>query len=430
MATVRMYRGHWVADYYDAKKRRRIERPEGHFEKAKQELRAAQVLLADRVAEVADGLVHEGRGTFDDVANRWLNSKVRIRPSTRRSYEHLLVCYLIPYFGDRKLRLIQVTDIERFRAELSQGIPDSIREACVARLLKAKPGLAEARAKQRANHVKLGRRSINKALTVLSMIFNYAMRNQWLMRNPAEYVDHARDERPLEQRPLDMDVLTPEEIAALRDAAIPATYRNGKLVTNNYRLLISFAVFTGCRVGEILGAAWSHIDWESGQFHVRRTFKEGRFQEPKTRTSYRRLSLPTFLLTELKVWRLACPNSPYDLIFPNLDGQPMSHSNLMQRGFFPALQRAGIRRIRFHDLRHTFASLMISNGEDIVRVSRLMGHATASFTLNVYSHMLPREHDPSGDRLASLVFGNKMETVANLPTQLERPSAENLSKSA
>jgi integrase len=195
-------------------------------------------------------------------------------------------------------------------------------------------------------------------------------------------------------------------------------------------LLISFAVFTGCRVGEILAAAWSHIDWESGQFHVRRTFKEGRFQEPKTRTSYRRLSLPTFLLRELKVWRLACPNSPYDLIFPNLDGRPMSHSNLMQRGFFPAFQRAGIRRIRFHDLRHTFASLMISNGEDIVRVSRLMGHATASFTLNVYSHMLPREHDPSGDRLASLVFGNKVETVANLPTQLERPSAENLAKSA
>jgi len=60
------------------------------------------------------------------------------------------------------------------------------------------------------------------------------------------------------------------------------------------------------------------------------------------------------------VWRLACPNSPYDLIFPNLNGQPMSHSNLMTRGFHPALKRAGIRRIRFHDLRHTFASLMIS----------------------------------------------------------------------
>jgi integrase len=426
MATVRFYRGHWVADYYDANKRRRIERPKGVFEGAMEELQAAEALLADRVAEVADGLVHEGYGSFEDAATRWLKSKARIRPSTRRSYQQLLACYLIPYFGERTLRLIQVIDIERFRNELSRDIPDSIKEALVARLLKAKPGLAEARAKQRASQVKLSSRSINKALTALSMIFNYAMRNQWVTRNLAEYVDHARDDRPLEQRPLDMDGLTPPGIAALRKAAIPATYRRGKLVTNNYRLLISFAVFTGCRVGEILGAAWSLVDWNSGQFHVRRTFKEGRFQESKTRTSYRRLSLPTFLLRELKVWRLACPNSPHDLVFPNLDGQPMSYSNLMQRGFHPALRRAGIRRIRFHDLRHTFASLMISNGEDIVRVSRLMGHANASFTLNVYSHMLPREHDPSGDRLASLVFGNKMETVANLPTELERPSLKKL----
>ena len=314
-----------------------------------------------------------------------------------------------------------MTDIERFRTELGNGLPDSLKQACVARLLKSKPGLAQARAKQRADQVKPGRRTINKALTVISMIFNYAMRNQWVTRNPAEYVDHARDERPFEEQRLDLDVLTPGEIAALLEAASPPTYRDGKLVTNNYRLMISFAVFTGCRMGEILGAAWSSIDWKSGQFHVRRTFKEGQFQKPKTRTSYRRLTLPTFLVKELKVWRLACPISQYDLVFPNLDGQPMSHANLLQRGFYPALKRAGLRRIRLHDLRHTFASLMISNGEDVVRVSRLMGHANAAITLNVYSHMMPREHDPSGDRLALLVFGNKMETAekSELTSDLE-----------
>jgi site-specific recombinase XerD len=129
-------------------------------------------------------------------------SKVGIRPSTRRSYEQLVVCYLIPYFGDRKLRFIQVTDIERFRTELSGDTPDSIRQAFIARLLKAKPGLAEARAKQRANQGKLSSRSINKSLTVLSMVFNYAMRNQWVVRNPAEYVEHARDERPLPHVPM------------------------------------------------------------------------------------------------------------------------------------------------------------------------------------------------------------------------------------
>jgi hypothetical protein len=72
MATVRFSRGHWVADYYDTNKRRRIEQPKGHFENLTDELRAAQALLADRVAEVADGLVHEGYGTFEDAATRRL----------------------------------------------------------------------------------------------------------------------------------------------------------------------------------------------------------------------------------------------------------------------------------------------------------------------------------------------------------------------
>jgi integrase len=430
MATVRFSRGQWVADYYDTNKRRRIEQPKGHFENLTDELRAAQALLADRVAEVADGLVHEGYGTFEDAAIRWLNSKVAIRPSTRRIYQQLLVGYLIPYFGGRTLRLIQVTDIECFRTELSQGIPDSIKQALNARVLAARPGHAEARAKQRAKQVKISTRSINKALTVLRMVFNYAMRNQWVTRNPAKYAEPARDLRPLEERPLDMDVLTPEEVAALREAAIAAKYRDGKLITNNYRLLLSFAVFTGCRVGEILGAAWNHIDWESGEFRVRRAFREGHFHEPKTRTSYRSIALPAFLLKELRVWRLACPQSPHDLIFPNLDGRPMSYWNLMARGFHPALKRAGIRRIRFHDLRHTFASLMISNGEDIVRVSRLMGHANASFTFNTYCHMLPRRRDPIGDRLASLVFGNKMETDRDAQNQPQFSFAENLGESA
>jgi integrase len=165
------------------------------------------------------------------------------------------------------------------------------------------------------------------------------------------------------------------------------------------------------------------------QSFLRRAYREGHFQEPKTRTSYRSIALPGFLLKGLKVWRLACPKGPHDLIFPNLDGRPMSYWNLMARGFHPALKRAGIRRIRFHDLRHTFASLMISNGEDIVRVSRLLGHANASFTFNVYCHMLPRKRDPIGDRLACLVFGNKMETVGDLGIQLELPQVESLRQS-
>ncbi|MEJ0007889.1 MAG: hypothetical protein WDM77_16375 [Steroidobacteraceae bacterium] len=129
MATVRFSRGHWVADYCGTNKRRRIERPKGHFENLTDELRAAQALLADRVAEVADGLVHEGQRNLRRRSDSMAQQQGCDRPSTRRIYQQLLVGYFIPYFGGRTLRLIQVTDIERFRTELSTGIPDSIKQA-------------------------------------------------------------------------------------------------------------------------------------------------------------------------------------------------------------------------------------------------------------------------------------------------------------
>jgi len=116
--------------------------------------------------------------------------------------------------------------------------------------------------------------------------------------------------------------------------------------------------------------------------------------------------VPAFLIHELKKWKLRCPTSELDMMFPNGAGNPESHTNLLQRGFYPALRRAGLRKIRFHDLRHTYASLMLANGEDIVRVSGLLGHANPTITLNVYSHMLPREHYGSTDRLAQLVYGD------------------------
>ena len=167
------------------------------------------------------------------------------------------------------------------------------------------------------------------------------------------------------------------------------------------------------RSGEIRGLQWGDIDWSSEQIHIRRSWKEGAFHQPKTQASIRRIELPGFLLAELREWRLACPKGEHDLMFPNLVGRPMSNTNLLQRGFYPALRRAGLRKIRFHDLRHTFASLLIANGADIVRVSRLLGHSSPTITLNVYSHMLPNEHYGSAERLGEIVFGQGND-VSNL----------------
>jgi len=98
------------------------------------------------------------------------------------------------------------------------------------------------------------------------------------------------------------------------------------------------------------------------------------------------------------------------LVFPNGAGNPENHGNLLRRGFHPALRRAGLRQIRFHDLRHCFASLLIHNGEEPKKIQRIMGHASITTTYNIYGHLLPDATDGIANRLSDLVFGSK--TVA------------------
>ena len=226
------------------------------------------------------------------------------------------------------------------------------------------------------------------------MIFNYACKHRWVDFNPAEHVEKLVDSGRRERFEGDKNVLAPPEVRRLLDAA-----------DDRWRPIIQLAVFTGLRQGELLGLRWSDIDWNSRQVHVRRAWRSGAFVEPKTANSYRVVDIPGLVLHDLKKWKLRCPHGEADLVFPNGAGHPESHANLLQRGFYPALRRAGLRRIRFHDLRHTFASLLLANGEDIVRVSRLLGHASPKITLGVYAHMLPTEHYGTADRLSDLIFG-------------------------
>lgn len=396
MATVRKNRGRWVADYRDQHGKRRIEKPPGSFDNLAQERIAAQELLTKRLAEVARGdcVAARARLTFGEVCDRYLDSKVNIRASTMRSYAGLIACYLRPYFGSWKIHTITASDIERYRAELARGLPPAIAAALVERARDAKPKWSEARVKRSGARRKPGTRTINKSLTLLTMIFNYAARHRWVDHNPAEYVEKLKDETYLHHRPVDENILTPDEVRRVVAAS-----------EDHYRLLIQAAAFTGMRQGELLGLQWGDIDWSSRQIHVRRAWKDGAFTQPKTRNSQRRVDVPDFLLHELKKWRLRCPKGELDMVFPNGAGNPETHANVLQRGFYPALRRAGLRKIRFHDLRHTFASLLLANGEDVVRVSRLLGHASPHITLNTYSHMLPKEHYGSTDRLAQLVYG-------------------------
>ena len=135
-------------------------------------------------------------------------------------------------------------------------------------------------------------------------------------------------------------------------------------------------MLTGLRQGELLGLQWGDIDWSPKQVHVRRQFGARRFAELKTRHSRRREGLSEELLSVLQAWKLRCPNGEHDLVFPHENGRPLDHGILLCSGFYPALRRAKLRRIRFHDLRHTFASLLIMQNVHPKRIQALMGHST------------------------------------------------------
>jgi integrase len=145
----------------------------------------------------------------------------------------------------------------------------------------------------------------------MTMVLNYACRHRWVDYNPAEHVERLRDTRVLGDQPLDANILGPDEVRRLIEAA-----------RDRYKVIIQIAIFTGMRQGEILGLQWGDVDWNGRQIHVRRAWKEGAFTEPKTRNSIRRVDFPEFLVLELKKWRLQCPKGDLDLVFPSENGNP------------------------------------------------------------------------------------------------------------
>ena len=119
------------------------------------------------------------------------------------------------------------------------------------------------------------------------------------------------------------------------------------------------------------------------------------------------------MMTELKKWKLACPKSALELIFPNKVGNPINHNNLVNRYFNPALKATGLPRIRFHDLRHTYASLLMMQVENIKYIQNQLGHSTPTVTLNVYAHLMKPVNHEAALRLEKQVFeinGDQMET--------------------
>ena len=206
--------------------------------------------------------------------------------------------------------------------------------------------------------------------------------------------------RSAKRKRIQIEVLTPDKINALL----------GAVPDQKYNTLFRLAVFSGARQGEIVGAKWSDIDWENSQIHIQRTFNNQKWYDVKTETSNRKIDLGPSMIAELKKWKLACPPNNLELIFPNEAGQPLNHNNVVSRHFNPALEKAGIKRIRFHDLRHTYASLLIEQGENIKYIQTQLGHSSPTVTWNIYAHLMKDTNQEAAQRLKSAIFANRSQS--------------------
>jgi integrase len=206
---------------------------------------------------------------------------------------------------------------------------------------------------------------------------------------PRNAADAVRAPRPA---PEEMHPLSPDEARRLIEAV------SGDALEALYVL----GVQTGMRQGELLALKWEDVDLNEGVIHIRHTLARSRGRitlgEPKTKGSRRPVHLTDMAVAALKthlerqldeIERLGDLYRDNGLVFTSGVGTLINPTNLRRRSFAPLLQRAGLPRVRFHDLRHTCATLLFSKGAHPKHVQELLGHATVAITLDTYSHVIP-----------------------------------------
>jgi integrase len=153
--------------------------------------------------------------------------------------------------------------------------------------------------------------------------------------------------------------------------------------------LLCTAIFTGLRLGELLGLRWEDIDLHKGVLQVRRQWTRlGEYAPPKTNGALRRIPLSEEMTKELAALKLRSRYSAdNDPVFAAQNGKPLAHRNAAGRGFERAAAKAGSEGVSFHSMRHAFASRMISRGINSTVLAALMGHESSTITERRYIHL-------------------------------------------
>jgi integrase len=318
----------------------------------------AEAAQATIVSNIARGeYVEPSRRTLAEYLDTWLKTtRPTLRPSTFAAYEALLTKHVSPRIGHVPLQKVTASDLDALYADLAGVLAPS---------------------------------SVRKVHAILRKALADAVRKGTLQRNVADAADPPRASKaPRKVWSADQ---AQRFLAEARDDPLYCVYR--------------LALTTGMRRGEIAGLRWEDVDLDASRLSIRQALVvvgayDVQVSEPKTARSRRNVALDSATVAALRALYEQIPTSEY--VFARDDGTPF-HPDYLSAAFGRHAKRAGMPRISFHDLRHTYATMALQAGVHPKVVSERIGHASVAITLDVYSHAVPALEESAAALVASLV---------------------------
>lgn len=316
-------------------------------------------------------MIRADRYTLGQWVTLWYDvyCKPNLRPSTARYYQMFIDKHIIPKLGKIKLSKLRAIEIQKFYNQLRTS--GRLREA------------------QKEKNTGLSPSYIRGIHTMLHTFLQAAVREKLLQYNPVD------DCKPPKLVKKEMKTLEPEQVQAYLKAA----EARGLLP------MFFLELTTGMRKSELVALLWSDVDWKEQTISVSKQayVTDGKLTAipPKTANSIRKIALSQETLDLLRKQKIAFPDS--DCIFPSPVTGEIYHPDSVVNLHKKILKEAGLEHIRFHDLRHTFATLALQNGVDVKTVSAMLGHSNAGFTLATYTHTTTAAQHQAAAIMGSLV---------------------------
>ena len=339
----------------------------------------ADRLLAEWLVEIERGIAVDGaKMTVAEYLKYWLETYVKhnTRATTYRGYEVCVRVHLIPVLGSIPLQKLTAAHLQGYYQKAIQQAPANGRKGT------------------------LSPRTVRLTHSVIREALQHALEWNMVARNVADATKPPRAVRPK------VEVWNAEE--AQRFLAVAEN--------DGYSPIWLVALTTGMRQGELCALRWEDIDFKRGVLHIRHTLMtvkgEQALREPKTRSGRRTITLSPVCLAALadhrdrqRFQRMNADEwHDQDAVFAALNGGWLDHGNLT-RSYNALIPKAEVKRIPFHGLRHTHATLLLKEGINVKVVSERLGHANIGVTLDTYAHVLPSMQQQAADGIDAALFG-------------------------